>query len=73
MNARTSQYALLGMIATILATAPAAPAQTVSGTVEGTIQDSQGGRIPGVNIELHSTETGQVRTTVTNAQGSCIA
>lgn len=44
-------------------------AQTVSGTVEGTVQDSQGGRLPGVNVELRSTETGQLRTTVTNGEG----
>ena len=44
-------------------------AQTVSGTVEGTVQDSQGGRLPGVNIQLRSTETGQLRATVTNGEG----
>ena len=44
-------------------------AQTVSGTVEGTVQDSQGGRLPGVNIQLRSTETGQLRTSVTNGEG----
>ncbi|MEO5762645.1 MAG: carboxypeptidase-like regulatory domain-containing protein, partial [Vicinamibacteria bacterium] len=44
-------------------------AQTVSGTVEGTIEDSQGGRLPGVSIEVKSTETGQVRTSVTNGHG----
>lgn len=44
-------------------------AQTVSGTVEGTVQDSQGGRLPGVNVQLRSTETGQLRTSVTNGEG----
>jgi outer membrane receptor protein involved in Fe transport len=56
-------------VAVLAFTASVSNAQTVSGTVEGTIQDSQGGRLPGVNLEIRSTETGQLRTTVTNAQG----
>lgn len=46
-----------------------ATAQTVTGTVEGTITDSQGGRLPGVTMTLRSTETGQVRATVTGSEG----
>ena len=57
------------LAAAMALTASYSTAQTVSGTVEGTIQDSQGGRLPGVAIELRSTETGQLRTTVTNGQG----
>ena len=67
---RFTQRSAAFLVASTLLLAPlSTQAQTVSGTVEGTIQDSQGGRLPGVNIELRSTETGQLRTTSTNARG----
>lgn len=59
--------AFVALIMTSVATL--ASAQTVTGTVEGTIVDTQGGRVPGVTMELRSTETGQVRTTVSNHEG----
>jgi outer membrane receptor protein involved in Fe transport len=68
MGHRTMRLAV-SLVAALAFTPSLSNAQTVSGTVEGTIQDSQGGRLPGVNLELRSTETGQLRTTVTNEQG----
>jgi outer membrane receptor for ferrienterochelin and colicin len=48
-----------------------AAAQTLktSGTLEGTISDSTGGRIPGVKVSLRQTETNQIRTVYTDDQG----
>src|SRR5882724_3237389 len=43
-------------------------AQTVSGTILGTIQDQQGAVIPNAEISARNLETGQVRKT--NADGS---
>src|SRR5580704_8954112 len=43
-------------------------AQTVSGTILGTIQDQQGAVIPNAEVSARNLETGQVRKT--NADGS---
>ena len=69
MRTMVRRLGFLCLAAGALLSGPRASAQTVSGTVEGTIQDSQGGRLPGVSIELKSTETGQVRTSATNGHG----
>ena len=46
-----------------------AGAQTVSGTVQGTIVDSSGGVLPGVTVAVRHVDTGQTRTVVTNDTG----
>jgi outer membrane receptor protein involved in Fe transport len=48
-----------------------AAAQTLktSGTLEGTISDANGGRIPGVKVGLREVETNQTRTVYTDDQG----
>src|SRR5947208_7782680 len=38
--------------------------------VSGTVQDSTGAAIPGAQVTLRQTETGQARSTVTGADGS---
>src|SRR5713101_9841212 len=47
------------------------PAQTLktSGTLEGTISDATGGRIPGVKVTLRQIETNQTRTVNTDDEG----
>ena len=45
-------------------------AQTVSGTILGTIQDQQGGVIPNAEISTRNTETGQVRKTNADSSGN---
>jgi hypothetical protein len=40
-----------------------------SGTLEGTIGDSNGGRIPGVKVNLRQTDTNQTRVVYTDEQG----
>ena len=43
--------------------------QTVSGTVTGTITDPSGAIIPGATVTVKNTDTGGIRTGVTNAAG----
>src|SRR5689334_18976951 len=45
-------------------------AQTVSGTILGTIQDQQGGVIPNAEVSTRNTETGQVRKTNADSSGN---
>ena len=51
-----------------LSVAPAY-AQTVTGTVNGTVTDTTGAVIPNVEVVATNTETGAVRTAKTNAEG----
>src|SRR5262249_7060364 len=44
-------------------------AQTVTGTLQGTVKDQSGGVLPGTTISARSRDTGQVRETVTNGAG----
>jgi hypothetical protein len=53
----------------IVLLASAAHGQTVSGTVVGTVTDSTGLAVPGVDINAKSEQTDLVRTTKTNAEG----
>src|SRR5262249_30623169 len=48
-------------------------AQTVTGTLQGTVTDLSGAVVPGVEIVLHNIETGQERTLTTNNEGFYIA
>ena len=55
--------------ALVLAAAAAAGAQTVTGTIQGTVVDTNGGVLPGVTILVKHVETGAERTVVTNESG----
>ena len=44
-------------------------AQTVTGTIQGTVTDTSGGVFPGVTITIRNVETGAERTVVTNEAG----
>ncbi|MGI8785790.1 MAG: carboxypeptidase regulatory-like domain-containing protein [Acidobacteriota bacterium] len=46
------------------------PAQTVTGTLSGTVSDSSGGIIPGVDVLAKNEEIGLLRTAVTNDAGA---
>ncbi|MFN0124537.1 MAG: carboxypeptidase regulatory-like domain-containing protein [Blastocatellia bacterium] len=46
-----------------------ATAQTVSGSIEGRVYDTNNAIIPGVKVVVRNTETGQERTVTTNAEG----
>src|SRR5215510_15156031 len=47
-------------------------AQTTSATVSGTIQDAQGGVLPGVSVTLTSKTQGNAQTTTTDSGGRCV-
>jgi hypothetical protein len=44
-------------------------AQTVGGTIQGTVTDSSGGVLPGVTVTVRHVDTGQERVVVTNLTG----
>ena len=60
----------LALAAAILASYPAlVTAQTTSASVSGSVQDSQGGVLPGVTVTLTSRTQGNVLTAVTDNGG----
>lgn len=59
--------ALVGLLA--LASASSLGAQTTTGSVSGTVQDAQGGVLPGVAVTLTSRSQGTAQTTVTDGEG----
>ena len=65
---RIARFGTLLVILALIVAAPAA-AQNTSGAVSGTITDTQGGVLPGVTVTLTNAENGNVRTTVTEADG----
>src|SRR5687768_12369031 len=48
---------------------PAAAAQTVTGTIHGTVIDTSGGVLPGATVTVRNTDTGAERTVVANDSG----
>jgi hypothetical protein len=52
-----------------LLTAAAATAQQTTGTLQGRVEDSTGGALPGVNVEARQPDTGYSRLVVTDALG----
>jgi outer membrane receptor protein involved in Fe transport len=65
---RWRSFLLLCALVINLSPAPAL-AQTVTGTVQGTVKDASGGILPGVAVVARSAETGATRETVTNEVG----
>jgi Carboxypeptidase regulatory-like domain/TonB-dependent Receptor Plug Domain len=56
-------------IALLVVLSPSSAAQTVTGSISGTVVDSSGAVIPAANITLIKARTGDVRTQMTNAEG----
>src|SRR5688572_11676837 len=50
-----------------------ASAQTVTGTVQGTVYDTRGAVVPGVDVVVRNVETGQERNIRTNSEGFYVA
>ena len=61
--------AILLLISVLGAAAPALAQGGASAAVTGAVTDAQGGVLPGVTVTLRNVETGNVRTTVTEANG----
>src|SRR5690606_15006582 len=57
----------------LVALSVSANAQTVTGTLQGTVADANGAVVAGANITIRNVETGQERNVVTNAEGFYIA
>src|SRR5262245_7639229 len=61
-------FALL-LLPTIMTLAKAAPAQTAAGSIIGSVEDANGGRLPGAKIAAINDGTGQRREAVSNSDG----
>src|ERR1700687_1249885 len=57
------------VLAVLIALTIPAGAQTVTGTLNGTVTDKSGGAIPGVTVTIRSPETGLERIVVTDKVG----
>ena len=57
------------VLAGLLLTAAAAPAQTITGTITGIVKDSGGGVLPGVTITMTQLETNRAETAISDAEG----
>jgi hypothetical protein len=56
-------------LAATLLSAPAAGAQTITGTITGIVKDASGGVLPGVTIAMTQLETNRRETAVSDAEG----
>jgi outer membrane receptor protein involved in Fe transport len=64
---------LLGLILTLLFLPKIAAAQTVTGTLRGTVSDSKGAVVPGADVVIRNMETGQERALKTGSEGVYVA
>src|SRR5258706_16260847 len=67
MLRRVSSAALI--LGLVFAVATPAMAQTTTGVISGIIVDAQGGVLPGVTVTARNTDTGVLRTVVTEGDG----
>ena len=63
---------LFGLVLVLLI-ASATSAQTVTGTLRGTVSDSTGAVLPGADIVIRNIETGQERNLKTGGEGVYVA
>ena len=53
-----ARLVVVGVVAACLFMAPALYAQAITGTIEGTVADEDGGNLPGVTVNIINTDTG---------------
>ncbi len=70
---KTNRRILFLSILVALLFAPSTFAQTVTGTMRGTVSDSKGAVVPGADVVIRNLETGQERTLKTDGDGVYIA
>ena len=74
MRSRKSQPKLAIYLLAVLAVSglfmASVSAQTVTGTLQGTVRDSAGAVIPGADVVIRNMETGQQRNVKTNGEGA---
>ena len=66
----TFRSRIFSLFLVLLAGVFMAGAQSSNGTIVGVITDSSGGALVGATVTITSTDTGAVRTTVTNSEGT---
>ncbi len=66
---RALRRALLLLVVVTLASSVPLTAQTVTGTMQGTVTDRSGGALPGVTVTIRNLETGLERVAVTDDEG----
>ena len=67
---RMRSYQVLLSIALLLATAGTVAAQEFRATVKGQVTDSTKGAVPGATVNVTNTDTNEVATAVSNAEGN---
>ncbi len=65
--------AVFTLMASVAFSSLSATAQTVTGTLQGNVTDQNGAIVPGVEILVRNTETGQQRNLKTNSEGTYAA
>ena len=60
---------LVAAVALLVSTSAFAQSQAQNGLIEGSVKDSSGGVLPGVNVVVTNTSTGETKTFVTDASG----
>src|SRR6516225_6124719 len=63
---------LFAIFAAMLVLCPAVLGQTVASQISGTVRDSSGAVLPGVDVKVTNTDTTATRTTVTNEMGAYV-
>lgn len=71
LSHRTIQFTLICAVLAI--SSVVSSAQTVTGTLQGTVSDSSGAYVPGADVTVVNAETGQTRTLKTNGEGLYVA
>jgi hypothetical protein len=73
LAARLLGFSLCVFASLAVAASVSAQTQSTSGTIQGTVQDSNGAAIPGANVEIKHKETNLTRTFVTDEEGRFVA
>ena len=66
MRGSVSYKVSIALIVSLFCCSTRSPAQTVTGSMTGTVVDPDGGVIPGVSVKLVSDTSGVVRVALTN-------
>src|SRR5512138_1977402 len=68
-----SYLGMFTLLAVILILPAVVVAQTITGTLEGTVHDRNGATVPGAEVLIRNVETGQERKLTTSSDGFYVA